>query len=143
MLEIAMLVIFCGKIGKIVESKGRKKIGYQFMLVGIWFGAEIFGAILGGIIGAIALEDENSATLLIIACAYGCAILGAVIAFQIAKHLQPLSGDDDFYGDIEYADRLQARERFGDRSAAPPAVTDGYTDNPEKVRRPLDDRVQE
>jgi len=143
MLEIIILIMLSGKIGKIVESKGRKKIGYQLLLIGMWIGGELFGAVLGGVIGAIAFEGEEPTTLFIVALALGCAITGAVIAFQIAKKLSPLDAEDDFYRDIDYVERLRAREHFGDHDTAdrPPANT--YTDNPANVRRRRDDRIQE
>jgi hypothetical protein len=143
MLEIVILIILAGKIGKIVESKGRKKIGYQLMLIGLWLGGEIFGGILGGIIGAIAVGDEDGSMLFGIGFALVFAITGAVIAFQIAKNLTPLDREEDFAGDIEYVERLRAHEHFGERDSADSSPTDAYTNRPEKDRRPLDDRIQE
>ena len=143
MLEIVILIILGGKIGKIVADKGRKKIGYQLMLVGLWLGGEIFGAIVGGILAAVLTDDgEGPGMLLVLASALGCAITGAFIAFQIAKNLPPLDADDEFYRGIEYADSQGVRERFGDRLAVPPA-TDAITDNAESTPRPHDDRIQE
>lgn len=142
MLEIAILIILGGKIGKIVEKKGRKKIGYQLMLVGLWIGGEIFGAIVGSVLAAVLTDGEGPGTLLVIASALGCAITGAVIAFQIAKNLPPLDVDDEFYHGIEYADSQGVRERFGDRLASPPA-TDAITDDAASAPRPHDHRIRE
>lgn len=142
MLEIIILIILCSKIGKIVESKGRKKIGYQFMLVGMWLGGELFGGILGGIVGALVLGNEDGATLLGIAAALVCAITGAVIAFQIAKNLEPAAVEDEFYRDMDYVDREDVREHFRPRPAVDRPPPEAYTDNPEEIRRPKDDRIQ-
>jgi hypothetical protein len=140
MLEIIILIILAGKIGKIVESKGRKKIGYQLMLVGMWIGGEVFGGLAGAIIGGIATEDDGGAALLAVFSALACAITGAVIAFQIAKNLEPIGVEDAFYRDDDYAETWQARQANREAEELPPA--DAFTENPEKPRRPTDDRIQ-
>jgi len=143
MIEIVVLYILAGKIGKIVESKGRKKIGYQFMLIGMWIGGEILGAIIGGVVAALA-DMEEAGGLLAVAFALGGAITGAVIAFQIAKNLSsPDSEEEEFYRGIDHADSLQASEHFRARAPVPPPAIDGYTDNSEKPPRPVDHRIQE
>jgi hypothetical protein len=68
MLEILALLALTRKIGKIVENKGYKPGMYKFLTCVLWFGGEIFGAILGAIIS----EGEMIPTYLI-------AILGAMI----------------------------------------------------------------
>jgi hypothetical protein len=143
MIEIIVLYILAGKIGKIVQSKGRKKIGYQLMLIGMWIGGEVLGAIIGGVVAAIA-DMEEAGGLLAVAFALGGAITGAVIAFQIAKSLSSLdSEEEEFYRGIDHADSLQAREHFRARAPAPPPTTDAYTDGPENPPRPADNRIQE
>ena len=142
MLEIIILFVLAGKIGKIVESKGRKKTGYQFMLVGMWIGGEIGGALLGVVIAAAA-GAEDGGGLLIFALALGGAITGAVMAFQIAKNAAPVESEDDYYRGIEYADRLRAGEHFGDRPATAPPVTDAITDGGDKTPCLADERIQE
>jgi hypothetical protein len=141
MLEIIILIILARKIGKIVEKKGRQKIGYQVMLVGLWIGGEVLGGILGLLIALATESEEGAVQLLLVAFALGGAISGSLIAFQIAKSVPPLEVDDEFYRGIEYADQAGVRERFGDRTAAPPS--DAVTDNAENPRRSLDDRIQE
>jgi hypothetical protein len=142
MLEIVILIILGGKIGKIVEKKGRTKIGYQLMLVGLWVGGEVFGLIVGSVLSAVLGDGEGAGMLLVVALGLGCAITGAIIAFQIAKNVPPLDADDEFYRGIEYADSQGVRERFGDRLASPPA-TDAITDDAESAPRPHDERIQE
>jgi hypothetical protein len=68
MLEILALIALTGKIGKIVEKKGYKPGWYKFLTCALWFGGEVFGAI----IGAILSEGEMIPTYLI-------AIIGAAI----------------------------------------------------------------
>lgn len=50
MLEILALIWLGKRIGAIVRDKGRKAGGYQFLLVVMWFGGEIVGAIIGAIL---------------------------------------------------------------------------------------------
>jgi hypothetical protein len=142
MLEIVILIVLAGKIGRIVESKGRKKIGYQLMLVGMWIGGELFGMVVGAIIGGMATGKEDGAVLVGVVGALACAITGAVIAFQIAKHLDPIGVEDEFYRGDDYSDTWRAREERRDREAADLPSTDAFTDNPEQPRRSQDDRIQ-
>ena len=139
MVEIVILIVLAGKIGKIVEKKGRKKIGYQLMLVGMWIGGEVFGIVLGTILGML-MGIENP-TLLAVGCGLTSAIVAAVIAFAIAKALDPVVVEEPAYQNLEYVDRLGAREHFGDRRPSPP-VTDGYKDSGEKAQRPPDEHIQ-
>ena len=142
MLEIIILINLTKNIGKIVEAKGRKKGGYQLMVVGLWIGGEIFGAIVGGILAAIVFEEsEGGEQLLVYAFALGGAILGAVTAFLIAKNVAPL--DDD-----EAALRLQGvdvegwKEPFKASGSTAHAPDDAVTDSPERSRQSPDDRFQ-
>ena len=140
MLEIAILVLLAGKIGKIADSKGRKKIGYQLLLVGLWIGGELFGAVAGAIIAAIAGSED--AMLFLLACGYGCAALGAVIAFQIAKNMPPIEKEDDYYQGIDYADRLGASDHFGSRAPATQPDTEAIRDSDARASRPIDPHIQ-
>lgn len=141
MLEFLILYNLAKKIGGIIAEKGRKKTGYQVLLVALWFGGEIIGGIIGMIIGSLVLDSDGPAELLAYAFALAGAIAGAVFAFAIAKAVEPLVVEETLPQNIEYVERLGARERFGDRKPAPPVI-DGYTDGVEKAQRPLDDRIQ-
>ena len=46
MLEIISLIYMSGRIGKIVEAKGRKSGWYKVMLIVFWLGGEGLGAVL-------------------------------------------------------------------------------------------------
>src|SRR5262245_2158140 len=94
MLEIILLITLGKRIGNIVRPKGHKAGLYQFLLVILWFGGEILGAIFGTIIGAVVLQ-QNEPTLLAYLFALLGAAAGAVIAFVIAKNLPPTQAIDD------------------------------------------------
>ncbi|MHB1571842.1 MAG: hypothetical protein ACYC0H_21920 [Solirubrobacteraceae bacterium] len=141
MLEIIILVTLAKKIGAIVEAKGRKKGRYQFMLVVFWFGGEIFGAIVGAIISEIALENEGPGQLLAYAFAILCAILGVVIAFLIAKNLEPLNAPELAF-DVPAAELDRWSERFQPNASAPRVADNGYTGSAEPAQRPPDERIQ-
>ena len=88
MIEIFVLVALANRIGKIVEAKGYKSGKYKWITVGLWFGGEIIGLVLG-----IALTggDESVLGLVYIVALLGAAA-GAVVAFLIANNLVPQPG---------------------------------------------------
>lgn len=79
MLEIVLLIVLTRKIGEICERKGRKATGYKILLVVLWIGGELFGAILG------ALLTGGEGVALYVLALLGAAT-GAGIAFLIAKN---------------------------------------------------------
>jgi len=87
MLEIIALVMLTRRIGDIVKQKNRKSGWYKFMTVLLWFGCEVIGAVIGGIV--VGLTGSPDAVIYLIALA-GAAV-GAGIAFLIAKALPPLA----------------------------------------------------
>ena len=50
MLEILLLYYLCKKLGRNLRDKGRKPLLYQIMLVLVWFGGEIAGAIVAAVV---------------------------------------------------------------------------------------------
>lgn len=86
MLEIVAILILTNHVGKIVEAKGLKSGGYKWGAAGLWFGGEIAGAFIGGIIIAIAGADSNCIAYL--AALLGAAV-GAWVAIAIAKDAEP------------------------------------------------------
>lgn len=86
MLEIIMLIRLTRVIGKMLEEKGRKAGWFKFLTVVLWFGGEIVGGIMGGIIAAL-----NGWNNLI---AYLFALIGAAVgagtAYMIARSMPPL-----------------------------------------------------
>jgi len=83
MLEIIVLIGLTSQIGKIVEAKGYKSGKYKWMTVGLWFGGELVGAIIGSLITG---GDESANCLLYIIALVGAAA-GAGIANSIANKL--------------------------------------------------------
>lgn len=89
MLEIIALIWLTRRIGEIVKEKHRKSGWYKFMTVALWFGCEIAGAIVGGII--VGLTGSPDALIYVIALAGAAA--GAGIAYLIARSVPPLQPD--------------------------------------------------
>jgi hypothetical protein len=87
MLEILALLVLTKRIGKIVEEKGRKSGGYKILMVGLWFGGEIVGLILGTVIAG----GDPSAKWLPYLIALLGAVIGAGIAYAIANGLSPVT----------------------------------------------------
>lgn len=80
-MEIIFLYILCTDIGRIVRRNGRKALGFQVLLIALWFAGEVAGAVLGTWITGIGV--------LAYFVALGGAVLGAVIAFRVAKSAAP------------------------------------------------------
>jgi hypothetical protein len=79
MLEIIFIWLLAARIGKLAERHGQKPLGFQLMLISLWF----IGEILGGLVGA-AISSE---LLVIYPIALLGAGLGAVLAFFLAPRL--------------------------------------------------------
>lgn len=86
MLEIFMLIFLTRRVGEIVSAKGRKAGWYKFMTVALWFGCEIGGAIIGGIIVGLSGGSEGFIYLFAL---IGAAV-GAGASFLIAKSVPPV-----------------------------------------------------
>lgn len=84
MLEIILLFFLCRRLGEILRAKGRSPGWYQFLLVVLWFGGELFGAIV-----TVAVFQVDGLAL------YLGAILGAaggaLLAFVIANSIPPMT----------------------------------------------------
>src|SRR3954469_6345272 len=81
MLEILLLISMCKSLGKMLRAKGRNAGLFQFMLVMMWLGGEIVGAIVGMVVlgggGAVYLFALLGAAA------------GAIVTWIIAKNLKP------------------------------------------------------
>lgn len=88
MLEILALVGLCRYVGRVVREKGRTAVGWQVLLVALWF----FGEFAGGLIGAIVTYDPGNPEA-VNPVAYVFALVGAAagaaIGTGIAKLLPP------------------------------------------------------
>lgn len=89
MLEIIFLIALTSRIGKIVEAKGLASGGYKWGAVGLWFGGEIAGAFIGGIVVAMTRSDVNCIAYIIALIGAG---IGAWVALTIAKDAEPMPG---------------------------------------------------
>ena len=81
MLEILLLVYLCKELGKILRAKGRSAGWFQFLLVVLWFGGEVFGAVVAVILG---IDGGGAIYLAALLGAAGGAVLGFVIAKSVA-----------------------------------------------------------
>ena len=91
MLEILLLIYLCRELGKILRAKGRSAGWFQFLLVILWFGGELFGAVAAAIIG---FDSGPAMYLGALLGAAGGAVLGFVIAKSIAS--APVEGPQGF-----------------------------------------------
>ena len=96
MLEIAILIVMCKRIGAIVRAKGHSAVGYQVLLVVLWFVGEIGGGFMGGIVAAILTQQGDLPMALAYLFALIGAVVGAVIALMVAKNLSSVSPDEDY-----------------------------------------------
>ncbi len=141
MLEILILIRLAGSIGKTVTARGHKKFGYQLLLWVLWFGGEFLGAIFGSILGMALADGEEPGLLFTYLCALGGAVLGAVIAFTIARRLPDLKSEDAFYVGDGY-DRRWRDEGRQAPAADGPAGEGAYTERPAPQPLP-DERIRE
>jgi uncharacterized membrane protein YeaQ/YmgE (transglycosylase-associated protein family) len=88
MIEILVLIALTNRIGKTVEAKGYKSGKYKWITIGLWFGGEIVGAVIGS---ALTGGDESAIGVLYLVALLG-AVIGALIAFLIASNLEPQPG---------------------------------------------------
>ena len=86
MLEILALVYLCRKNGSIAEKKGHKPGRYKALSVLLWFGGEISGAIVGGI-----LDVAGGGGGLVYLLALGGALAGAGMSRLIVNNLAALA----------------------------------------------------
>ena len=80
-MEILLLIYLCRRLGAILRAKGRSPGWYQFLMVLLWFGGEIFGAV---VTVAVLRMDGGPAYLGALVGAAGAAVLAFVIANSLA-----------------------------------------------------------
>jgi len=81
MLEIIAIIFLGKKISEIVKAKGHNPTGYVILMVVLWIGLELTGAVIG------ALLIGDGPALYIFAIIGG--IMGAAIAYAIADNVKP------------------------------------------------------
>ena len=101
MLEILCLIALGKKIAANARAKDWNGGVAVVMLVALWFGGEIAGAIAGAI-GLVILNPADEPNLLVlIACAIAGAAVGALLAFTIVA-LLPTPESEEFEEFEEY-----------------------------------------
>jgi len=107
MLEIVLLWAMGKKVAAIANAKGRSGTPYVFLLLGLWFGGEIGGAILGIVISIVAHPHEEPSIGLAYVLGLLGAAVGAILTFVIVNSLAPIERyDDDYdYGDYDIRKR--------------------------------------
>lgn len=83
MLEILLLWFLWTRIGRIVEPKGYKPLGFGLLLISLWF----IGEILGGMIGLALFQGDYWGAYAVGLVGAG---LGAGIAFFVATRMRSL-----------------------------------------------------
>ncbi len=107
MCEIILLFVLGKKIAAMAAEKGRAGWPWVIMLILFWIGGEITGAIIGTLLteGPRGGEAGDDNMLVVLGCAVGMAVLGAVAAFTIVSILPAVEKADDDY------DRPRRRSR--------------------------------
>jgi hypothetical protein len=122
MLEIILVVMISKKIAAMQKEKGRSAAGYIVLFVLLWFGGEIFGAVVGTLVtmaqNPAALNDGFNFVAYLFALV-GAAI-GGTVGYLIAAAMPPLDDprkkalevfdDDDGYEDDD-AREIERRRR--------------------------------
>jgi hypothetical protein len=146
MLEIVIVYVLAKNIGNKVAAKGHRRFSYQLMLVALWIGGEITGAIFGFVLQAVmangvAAPEEQGFPWLGYLCALAGAVIGALIAFAVANSLAPVQNDDDFY-EIDERRRDDEVRRVWRAGQDKPLADDDHIQGRPASRRD-EDRIQE
>ncbi len=90
MLEIILLFYLCKNLGRKLREKGRKPLLYQIMLVLMWIGGEIAGAIVAAVVYVVVQgQAPPDFSLPIYLGAIVGAASGAAFCFMIVWLLPP------------------------------------------------------
>ncbi len=113
MLEIFLIIALCSAIGKMLTNKGyTTRWPFQLLFVCLWFGGELFGAVVGmGLSANPATGGPDMVSVYV--CALIGAACGAVVAFVIVGILPAQDGQYDFEDHYAGRDRLRPAERAG------------------------------
>jgi hypothetical protein len=82
MLEFIIVYFLAKKIGGIVEAKGQRGTAYKWLTVGLWFGGEILGFMVG-----FSVNGPHGDVLAAYPFGLGGAIGGAAIAWVLASQV--------------------------------------------------------
>ena len=116
MIEIFVLITLSKNISARAKSQGRSGVPFVFLLLALWFGGEIGGAVAGVVVSLILEPNSEPEFILPWLLGIACAIIGAFIAFKIVGPLEPEHSEDRL--DIRDRDVPILKERWNDRKAA-------------------------
>lgn len=105
MLEIILLWVMGKKVVGIARSKGRSGTPYVFLLLGLWFGGEIGGAVFGAVISLISNPHQEPSFGIMYGLALLGAAIGAILTFVIVNSLPPIETYGDDYDDYDIRKR--------------------------------------
>lgn len=90
MLELVLMIVFCGKLREVLGEKRRSPIPYQIALVGLWMFVQ---PVWLGIVCAALFFTLGSAAENLILFAYGASLIGAtssaLVVFLVATLTPP------------------------------------------------------
>lgn len=89
MLEIILIIAFSRKLSTMAKERGHSG-AWGLLGAGMWIGGEIFGIVLGFLLGAEELALYGMGIV--------CALIGVAISFGIVKSLEPtaLAAEGEF-----------------------------------------------
>src|SRR4051794_31816322 len=125
MLEVLFLIALCRLIGEVANDRKRNRLPRQLLLVALWLAGEFVGAALGAVVLSGAGVRLPSMVFVYL-CAIVVAILGAVLAFTIARNLTLPGGEgytERHYGD-RWASALPVEGAGRPATAYPEGITD-------------------
>jgi hypothetical protein len=96
MLEILVLINLSKRIMAIAKSKGRSSAGWVVLLIVLWFGGELTGAVVAAIVAY-----PREPLLEVYLFGLGGAAVGAVATFAIVKNLPSLRQQDPYWDQTE------------------------------------------
>ncbi len=137
MLEIFMLRRLCGWLGDKAREKGHGPVPYQVLLVVLWFGGEISGAILGVVLAFMMDANAEGGLLGLFVIVFALSGVGVAVltTYLIVNALADQRDSLAFEGDRVFNDSEGHFNRDGDDRFR----GDGRTD-PNKAPRSDDDR---
>ncbi len=145
MLEIIIGYVLAKNIGNIVAAKGHRRFGYQLMLVTLWIGGWITGAVFGSlrqqVITDAAAQEGSGFPWLCYFCALAGATFGAFIAFAIANSLKPVENDEEVYEIDEGRRDDEVRRAW--RAAEDKPLTEGDQIQERPATRRGENRIKE
>jgi hypothetical protein len=92
MLEIFFIVFLCKQMGAILRAKDRKPGLFQFLVVLLWFGGEIGGAIVFSVGTQLARADVPGAVTYLVAILTAVAAVGGLFLYARSLPVKSTAG---------------------------------------------------